>query len=80
MNRFRRSEDGQGLVEFALILPPVLILLVFGLVELAGLMSDSITLASAAREGARVGGALANGGGTLGCGSGQSPNAATVAA
>ncbi len=78
MNRFRRSEDGQGLVEFALILPPVLILLVFGLVELAGLMSDSITLASAAREGARVGGALANGGGTLGCGSGQSPNAATV--
>jgi len=78
LNRFRRSEDGQGLVEFALILPPVLILLVFGLVELAGLMSDSITLASAAREGARVGGALANGGGTLGCGSGQSPNAATV--
>ncbi len=78
MNRFAFNEDGQGLVEFALVLPPILILLVFGLVELAGLMSDSITLASATREGARVGGALANGGGTLGCGSGQSPNAATV--
>ena len=78
MNRFARHEDGQGLVEFALVLPPILILLVFGLVELAGLMSDSITLASATREGARVGGALANGGGTLGCASGQSPNAATV--
>jgi len=104
MNRFARNEDGQGLVEFALVLPPILILLVFGLVELAGLMSDSITIASATRAllviafgGMRValgawrqgedraeayqhvrGVALANGGGTLGCASGQSPNAATV--
>ena len=32
----------------------------------------------ASREGARVASALANGGGTLGCGAGQSPNAANV--
>jgi hypothetical protein len=52
--------------------------LVFGLVEVATLMTDEMTLGSATREGARIGGALVNGGGTLGCGPGQSPNAATV--
>ncbi|HEV8536087.1 MAG TPA: TadE family protein [Candidatus Limnocylindria bacterium] len=78
MRRFLRGEDGQGVVEFALILPPVMLLLVFGLVELATALSDGMTMHSASREGARVGSALVNGGGALGCGSGQSPNAATV--
>jgi Flp pilus assembly protein TadG len=76
--RFFESEDGQGLVEFALILPPVLLILVFGLVELATVLSDAMTMSSAAREGARVASALVNGGGALGCSAGQSPNASTV--
>ena len=78
MTRFARGDDGQSLVEFALVVPPILIVLVFGLIELATLLSDAMTISSAAREGARVGGALVNGGGTLGCSAGQSPNAATV--
>jgi hypothetical protein len=76
--RFLRADDGQGIVEFALILPPILLLLVFGLVELGTVLSESMTLQAATREGARVGSALVNGGGQLGCGPGQSPNAASV--
>src|SRR5256885_9640554 len=41
-------------------------------------MTDAMTMSAASREGARIGGALVNGGGALGCSSGQSPNAATV--
>ena len=41
-------------------------------------MTDAMTMSAASREGARLGGALVNGGGALGCSSGQSPNAATV--
>jgi Flp pilus assembly protein TadG len=76
--RFLTSEDAQGLVEFALILPPVLLILVFGLVEMGTVLSDAMTMASASREGARVASALVNGGGALGCSAGQSPNAASV--
>ena len=76
--RYVDTEAGQGTVEFALVLVPVLIILVFGLIELANLMSSGMTMSSATREGARIGGALVNGGGTLGCAGGQSPNAATV--
>jgi Flp pilus assembly protein TadG len=75
---FFRGEEAQGLVEFALILPPVLLILVFGLVEMATVLSDAMTMSSAAREGARVASALVNGGGALGCSAGQSPNASTV--
>jgi Flp pilus assembly protein TadG len=78
VRRFLRSEEGQGIVEFALVLPPVLLLLVFGLVEIATVLSDGLYMTSATREGARVGSALVNGGGALGCNAGQSPNAATV--
>ena len=78
MTRFVRAEAGQGTVEFALVLAPILLILVLGLVELANLASDAMTMSSATREGARVGGALVNGGGTLGCGAGQSPSAGTV--
>ena len=76
--RFFRSEEAQGLVEFALILPPLLLILVFGLVEIGTVLSVAMTMSSASREGARVASAIVNGGGALGCSAGQSPNAATV--
>lgn len=75
---FFKDESAQGLIEFALILPPLLLLLVFGLIEVGTALSDAMTMASASREGARVASALVNGGGALGCSAGQSPNAATV--
>ncbi len=78
MIRFFKSEDAQGLVEFALVLPPLLLILVFGAVELGTVLSDAMTMSSATREGARVASALVNGGGALGCSAGQSPNAGTV--
>jgi Flp pilus assembly protein TadG len=76
--RFFRSEEAQGLIEFALILPPLLLILVFGLVELGTVLSVAMTMSSATREGARVASAMVNGGGALGCSAGQSPNAANV--
>lgn len=78
MIRFFRSEEAQGLVEFALILPPLLLILVFGLVEIGTVLSVAMTMSSASREGARVASALVNGGGALGCSAGQSPQAGTV--
>jgi len=45
---------------------------------MATALNTAMTIAAATREGARVAGALVNGGGTLGCSSGQSPNASTV--
>lgn len=77
--RFIRDDDGgQATVELALALPPVLLILVFGIVEMGSVMSAELTIAAASREGSRTGGNLANGGGTLGCAVGQSPNWATV--
>lgn len=78
ISSFFGGEDAQGLVEFALVLPVLLIVMVFGAVELGTVLSDAMTMASASREGARVASALVNGGGALGCSAGQSPNAATV--
>ena len=78
MTRFFQSEDAQGLIEFAIILPPLLLILVFGLVEIGTVLSVAMTMSSATREGARVASAMVNGGGALGCSAGQSPNAATV--
>jgi len=71
------DDRGQAVTELALILPLVLVL-VLGVVEMATAINAAMTIAAATREGARTAGALVNGGGTLGCGSGQSPNAATV--
>jgi hypothetical protein len=65
------------LVEFALLLP-LLTLLLLGMLEFGFLFDHHISLGYASREGARVGSALANGGGPLGCGSGKSPNASLV--
>ena len=78
MRPFARTDEGQSTTELALLLGPLLLIIVFGLLELAGLMTDAMTMSAASREGARIGGALVNGGGALGCSSGQSPNAATV--
>jgi hypothetical protein len=80
VSRLGRSggrERGQGLVEFSLIIPLVM-LLILGMLEFGFVFAHSLTLGYATREGARTGAALANGGGPLGCGSGQSPNAGTV--
>lgn len=77
--RRRPADDprGQSLVEMALVLP-VLALLVIGTLEFGFVFDHHLTLEYATREGARTGAALANGGGPLGCGAGQSPNAALV--
>jgi Flp pilus assembly protein TadG len=75
---FRRDERGQAVLEFALLLPPLLLILVFGMVEIGSALSHNMTIASSTREGARIGSNLANGGGALGCAAGQSPNAASV--
>lgn len=52
MNIARRAEGGQALVEFALVLP-VLLLVILGILDLARAVSQENTLAFAAREGTR---------------------------
>ena len=74
----RTRQAGQSLVEFTMIITVVLLLLL-GMVEFGFIFDHHLTIEYASREGARVGAALANGGGTMGCGAGQSPNAASVA-
>lgn len=53
MTRTKKSEIGQSLVEFALILP-VFIVILFGIMEFGRLWETTNVLTSAAREGARV--------------------------
>jgi Flp pilus assembly protein TadG len=52
--KLKDNESGQSLVEFVLILP-LLLFLVLGMIEFGWLLNGKITLNSAAREGARVG-------------------------
>lgn len=52
--KFRKKFSGQELVEFAILLP-LLLLLVFGAVDLGRLFHAYITISNAAREGARYG-------------------------
>jgi len=73
----REAERGQSLVELSLILP-VFLMLLLGMLEFGMAFDHAITISYATREGARVGAALVNGGGTIGCSTGQSPNAASV--
>ncbi len=47
-----KSEKGQSLVEFALILP-VLLLLVFGIIEFGRALNTYLIISNASREGAR---------------------------
>lgn len=49
----RRAPDGQSLVEFALVIP-ILLLVIFGIVEFGRAFMISNVLHAAAREGARV--------------------------
>ncbi len=72
-----RFERGQSLVEFAVILP-FLMMLTLGSIEFGTAFNHHLTLEYATREGARAGATLVNGGGPLGCGGGQSPNADDV--
>lgn len=75
--RAARRRNGQSLVEFALLLP-VFLLLLLGMLEFGLAFTHNLTLEYATREGARVGSSLVNGGGPLGCSAGQSPNATNV--
>ena len=72
------GERGQATVEVALLLSLMVMPIIFGIIEMGFLFSSHVTISAATREGARMGSNLANGGGALGCGGGQSPNAATV--
>ncbi len=51
--RYKKDENGQSLVEFALILP-IMLLLLMGIVQFGFIFNGQITLTSAAREGARL--------------------------
>ena len=51
--KLKRSTEGQSLVEFALVLP-ILIALILGMIEFGWILNGKITLTSAAREGARA--------------------------
>jgi len=50
---YKKDENGQSLVEFALILPVVLLLLM-GIIQFGFIFNGQITVTSAAREGARL--------------------------
>lgn len=52
--RLRKNEKGQSIVEFALILP-ILLFLIMGIVQFGLILSGYVTVSNAAREGARVG-------------------------
>jgi hypothetical protein len=77
LERRRPGDRGQGLVEISLILP-VFLLLLMSMLEFGFVFDHNISLTYATREGARVGSALVNGGGPLGCGGTNSPNASSV--
>jgi Flp pilus assembly protein TadG len=49
----RSCEAGQSLVEFALVLP-VLLLILLGIIQFGAVFNSLITLNAAAREGARL--------------------------
>lgn len=51
--KLKKSEKGQGLVEFALVFP-LLMILILGMIEFGWILNGKITLTNAAREGARV--------------------------
>lgn len=53
INRFKKSESGQALVELALILP-IILLLVFGTIEFGRIFATQLILIHGAREGARA--------------------------
>lgn len=52
MTNLIRKEEGQGLVEFALVLP-ILLMLVCGIIDFGWLFYNQLSLQNACREGAR---------------------------
>src|SRR3954447_20281912 len=54
VRRKRRREEGAALVEFALILP-ILVLLLFGLIDFGFIYNDFIQVRQGVRDGARQG-------------------------
>src|SRR5450755_1255430 len=60
----RRDERGAAMVEFALVLPLVL-MLTFGAIDFGFAFSDAAGIKSATRSGARIGSALSKQGGQL---------------
>lgn len=62
----RGEERGQGLVEFALVVP-LFLLLLFSMLDFGFAFYTKLTIEYATREGARVGAALANGNTTAPC-------------
>ena len=60
-SRHRRDDTGASAVEFAMILP-LLLLVVFGVINFGFLLAQNATLASAVREGARYGSVNSYGG------------------
>ena len=71
--RAQEPERGQGVVEFALLVP-VFMLLLLSMLEFRFVFDHLLTIQYATREGARVGAALAaDGGGTIPCATGVDP-------
>jgi len=66
IRRRSRRHGGQALVEFALVLP-VFLLIVLGIAEFGFAFAHHITMEYATREGARMGAGLANGSATFDC-------------
>ncbi len=64
--RHARRRGGQALVEFALVIP-VFLLIVLGIAEFGFAFAHHITMEYATREGARMGAGLANGSATFHC-------------
>lgn len=80
----RRDQRGAAAVEAALV-TPVLLLMVFGIIEMAFLMKDNVAVASASRVGARIASAAPNAGealcdGEVPCAPGTTPRFAQLAA
>jgi Flp pilus assembly protein TadG len=53
MNRLRRNESGQALVEFTLIIP-VLLIILLAIAQFGGLYNHYVTITDATRAGARA--------------------------
>ncbi len=54
LNNFRKAGQGQALVEMALVLP-ILIMLIFGIVEFGRILNTHLVVTELSREGARKG-------------------------
>ncbi|MFA5881196.1 MAG: TadE family protein, partial [Eubacteriales bacterium] len=54
LNDFRKTEQGQAIVEMALVLP-ILIMLIFGIVEFGRILNTNMIVTDLSREGARKG-------------------------